>query len=171
MKRLKKAIHIALVWISVCLLLVDPAAACRLLAGRRCCCCCPCAQSACTMDAPVASVESSPTDTPPSTNADAGPLPPAAAAPIFGEPFRASPALVTPASPHQPPAMELTIPRSPRTNTNRQPLEIYPPVAAGVELPPAGTTAAGTIQRPTLDSPGPMPADLKPRQNLEPTVG
>lgn len=39
MKRLRKLVHVLLVWTSVCLMTADPAAACRLL-GRRCCSCC-----------------------------------------------------------------------------------------------------------------------------------
>lgn len=40
-KRLRKTVRLFAAWMCVCLMLVDPAAACRLLAGRRCCCPCP----------------------------------------------------------------------------------------------------------------------------------
>jgi hypothetical protein len=55
MKRFRKAVHVVLVWVSICLLMVDPAAACRWLAGRRCCrgscsCACECQPSSCSGD-------------------------------------------------------------------------------------------------------------------------
>src|SRR5882724_675011 len=75
MKRLRKITHVVLVWISICLLLVDPAAACRFLANRRCCCPCP-APSCCATaaPAPLKALETLPSDAPPGATMDAGQL-------------------------------------------------------------------------------------------------
>lgn len=62
MKRLRKVIHLALVWTSICLMSADPAAACRLLANRRCCtCCCP---TTCCSTTPAPCDEKSPVQSP-----------------------------------------------------------------------------------------------------------
>ena len=47
MQRPTKFIRIIVVAVSICLLTVDPAAACRLLGGRRCCCVCSPCETAC----------------------------------------------------------------------------------------------------------------------------
>src|SRR5688572_21076122 len=85
MKRLRKVTQWVLVWVSIGLLSVDPASACRLLANRRCRCCCPCPPVDCP---PVdcggemngATPEASPSDMPPFAQTEAGQLPEAPAA-------------------------------------------------------------------------------------------
>src|SRR4051794_34766985 len=64
MKRLRKALHVALVWTTVSLLFVDPAAACRLMC-RRCCRCCCSASASCQAGVPELQTEASPYEVPP----------------------------------------------------------------------------------------------------------
>src|SRR5438874_7211647 len=62
MKRVRRIIHIGLIGTTICLLAVDPAAACRLLAGRcRCCCCAPVVCGSAT-NLPAAEAESTPAE-------------------------------------------------------------------------------------------------------------
>lgn len=143
MKRLRKTMHFVLVWTTVCLLMVDPAAACRLLGNRRCrCrCCCVCESTAytpCTIgdidpSSPTMPTQPSPSDRPPQAATEAGTLP---IAPL------AAPSPLT--EPSQP--------------INSDP--IGPPAVAGPG--PIGS------QPPGLDRIA--PAAIQPRPNAEPAT-
>lgn len=188
MKRLRKATHIALVWVSVSLLMVDPAAACRLLAGRRCCCC-PCEALSCGTSAGFAPSVPSVSDGPPVATAEpesaapqvANPAfvqPPASApviaapvvpAPIVTTPAIRAPIVTTPRLPEHSASHEPAAPAPATSNPNRRPVAVPTPVDESVDPLPAHA-AGRTTAEPTRDLPAPMPATLRPRQALEPAA-
>lgn len=152
MKRLRKLIHVALVWTSICLLTADPAAACRLLANRRCCCtcCCPTAPTSCDEKSPTQapaaatpSSEASPSDQPRTTTTTTNPpsaldLPP-------GLPVTLSP--VSPALSLTPNTNVIREPSSPRSSTG--------PTVGTVAVPdsqPQATTGPLEIGRTNTDN-------------------
>jgi hypothetical protein len=190
MKRLRKALHVALVWITVLLLFVDPAAACRLM-GRRCCRCC-CAPASCEVDMPAMQVEVPPSGVPPLVAGEAGQLP---TAPLAGpspavdqtmpveresaQGVKSGQASITPTAPASPsafgsatlqPAFSETSPAAPLAlpSLPRRAPEIAPSALAPV-IAPTTTAGSATESSPAVELPGPAPALLRPRQSLEPT--
>ena len=191
MKRLRKVTQWVLVWISVGLLSVDPASACRLLANRRCCCCCPARRSTVrrwivAAKRTAASQEASPSDVPPGARTDAGQLPEApvaAPSPSVGptrpiateaaEPRNAAvptivdvrpltPAAINPAAPAI--TEPATAPAVAGQATPRQPVGIAPPAATDVAPPAAEISATPRTEAPSLT---PLPATLTPRQTFD----
>jgi SLA1 homology domain 1, SHD1 len=170
MKRLRNATRIALVSICVCLLMVDPAAACRLLFNRcRCCCCQYTPPNCCTvvptwpsdpieqtwpMPAESMPIEPSPSDAPPALRGGAGETPRAPlAAPLpSSEHFRPAPSVTA-----QPPAAPLVKPtdRVPPVGTTapRERTEFTPPIATEIApaLPRVSTSEPSVS--PAMESP------------------
>jgi hypothetical protein len=172
MKRLRKIAHLAMVWTSVCLVLVDPAAACRL--RNRRCCCCECPPVAC--DAPV-SADAGPLQSAPLT-ADAPSILPAhpitnepAASPHmpppnFSDQAASTPVTISPARPNETPIVEPTIAPA---SAVRQPAGVSPPAATEVP-PPAVVIDNKPSDSLNLTPPSPGPATLRPRQTRESAV-
>jgi hypothetical protein len=166
MKRLRKIAHLALVWTSVCLLLVDPAAACRLRNRRRCCCECP--PVAC--DAPMAD-EAGPSQSAPLA-ADAPSISPAqpianepAASPqmprpTFADQAASTPVTISPARPNETPIVEPFIEPAPPTAAARQPASISPPAATEVP-PPAVAIDNNPVDSPNVTPPSPSRTMLR----------
>jgi hypothetical protein len=159
MKWLRKTVRLAIAWICVCLLLVDPAAACRLLAGRRCCC--PCSPVSCNSAADTA------------TTTGAAPLAPEDSAGIAAAPeavptakVEVNPAVeeVRPLEVVEPPAHEPTPAVEPVVVTPVQPLPAQP--ATSTEA----TAAEGTLALPVRETPPPLPqVDIDPVLPTPPT--
>lgn len=196
MKRLLYLIHLAVVSISIVLIAVPPAAACRLLKGRCCVCCCvpTCEPASCSESvqpsapgemAPPA--EASPSDAPPAATTQASePLTPIAtalpaevalpqAAPeATSAPVDSPPAVLTfgesPApAPSSPAARPHTITEPPAVAQSADPFSRPATTASPPQVNSAAALPADNSSPPTItDSPGlePAPQTLTPRQGV-----
>jgi SLA1 homology domain 1, SHD1 len=200
MKRLRKATHVVLAWTIICLLFIDPAAACRLLRHRRCCGG-SCVPDSCSLDvccsseeatapsAGVADSEPAPVDIPPAATTGGGEVPKAPialdASPI--EPTRpavdsnastaisSSKAEVAAASP-----LAAIIPAKPRQPTTMKAKSAPPASSVATPRQPAqaAPTPGAAISPPSpatatarpVDSPSPTPSSLTPRPTIEPAI-
>ncbi len=192
MKRLRKIAHLAFVWTSVCLLLIDPATACKLR-NRRCCCPCECPPIACEAAAPVVSAEAAlpiasaqaaigagqlpPTPlaadsrpVAPTQPAARGPLGlPSAVRPSLADRGPTTPVHLSPARSNEPQIVEPTIAPAALSTATRQPASAAPPTATEIAPP-----AVAADNRPTeargVEPPAPLPANLQQRQAVDSTV-
>ena len=194
MKRLKKVTQLIVVWVSVCLLSVDPASACRLLGNRRCCCCCPCPPADCGAEkgvsgqVPMASgQEQLPSDLPAGVTTDVaiGPAAPLAspstpvspsrsAADDFGTGRDAAEAIIVDVRVHSPATVAppsrtivepATEPAITTQTTPRQPAGAAPSAVTEAAVPPrAEFSAARQAENAELTS---QPAGLAQRQPID----
>lgn len=157
MKRLRKLIHVTLIWTSICLMSADPAAACRLLANRRCCCSCSCPATPppCDEKSPpqmpateTPAPEASPSDQPRTTSTTNATRP----TNTTSTPDLPSglPVTLSPVSP--------TLPLTPTTNVIREPSPARSstaPIGGTIAMPdsqPRATTGAIEIGRANADN-------------------
>lgn len=190
MKRLRKISQILLVSVSIFLLAVNPAAACRLLCNR--CCCCPCPSITCTTPAPSKATppdEPSPSDAPPGATRDSSgvpssaqaaeastidasqtaphsDLPRGAATLTFGEAARETPAAPGLGRPRQQTIVEPTNLAVVDLTESRPPADITPPPAEVTPLP-VGISPVIPLTSSALDLPVPLPTTLRPAARIE----
>ena len=200
MKRLLSILHCILVSLTIVLMTVQPAAACRLLRARCCCVCCdPCGPASCTVEPrqlppgeAIPPAERSPSDAPPGATSDAGGhgSPVTSAAPTDVTLPQAAPPAVKVPSASETPVLTLGEPLTTangtapsRSQTIVEPTVAPAPSAATRRMPArAAAPVESAVATPSTDvtapetrsgnqAPQPMPQSLRPLQGTGASAG